>query len=149
MSRPSSGARRQRGCTSQEGPQLRGGFFMRYFPDTSMAAVFQNRLKNTRTRPAWRTRKTPLHGYLVDKDERDGPGACTVPSLERSQKRRHIAIFPPPVRVWVTDLAVLSAGGIDVPINPTNSQKRPVYPREFRGPHLLCGTKDQMNKVLE
>jgi long-chain acyl-CoA synthetase len=51
---------------------------------------------------------------------------------------------------WVTDLAVLSVNGVDVPIYPTNSAREAKYILE-NSEACLCfvGTRDQMNKVLE
>jgi long-chain acyl-CoA synthetase len=125
---------------------------MRYFPETSMAAVFQNRVakyqdkacvaykKNGRyTDISWNRMNEMVRAlgrYLLSKDIKKGD-TIAIFSTNRYEW-------------WVTDLAVLSVNAVDVPVYPTNSAKEAQYILENSEVRIcFVGTKDQMNKVLE
>ncbi len=67
------------------------------------------------------------------------------------QKGDKVAIFSANrYEWWVSDLSILSAGGINVPVYPTNTAKETQYILEDSDARIcFVGTKVQMDKVLE
>jgi long-chain acyl-CoA synthetase len=125
---------------------------MSFFPETSMAAVFQNRVAKYKDKAcvaykingrykeiSWNRMNEmvrALAGFLLSKGTKKGD-TISIFSTNRYEW-------------WVTDLAALSMNAVDVPIYPTNSAKEAHYILD-NSEATMCfvGTKDQMNKVLE
>jgi len=125
---------------------------MRYFPETSMAAVFQNRVEKYKDKACVAYKKNGRYTDIswIRMNEMVRALARFFISKDIT-KGDTVAIFSTNrYEWWVSDLAVLSVNGVDVPIYPTNSAKEAQYILENSGARIcFAGTIDQMNKVLE
>lgn len=124
---------------------------MTFFPETSMAAVFQNRVQKYQdnacvayknngayTRLSWNEMNDMVHAlarFLLSKGVRKGD-TISIFSANRYEW-------------WVADLAVLSLNAADVPIYPTNSAKEARYILDNADVTMcFAGTKDQMSRIV-
>ncbi|HPI93376.1 MAG TPA: long-chain fatty acid--CoA ligase [Deltaproteobacteria bacterium] len=125
---------------------------MTFFPETSMAAVFQNRVQKYKDQALVAYKKdgryTDISWNSMNAMVRELAGFLLSKGIKKGDT---IAIFSTNrYEWWVTDLAALSVNAVDVPIYPTNSSREAQYILE-NSDACMCfvGTKDQMNKVLE
>jgi len=125
---------------------------MRYFPETSMAAVFQNRVEKYKDKACVAYKKNGRYTDISWNQMNEMVRAIARFLLSKNTKKGDtIAIFSTNrYEWWVTDLAVLSVNAIDVPIYPTNSAKEAQYILDNSQASIcFVGTQDQMNKVIE
>jgi long-chain acyl-CoA synthetase len=131
---------------------MRRNYPMRFFPETSMAAVFQNRVQKYKDKACVAYKKNGRYTDISWIQMNGMVRAIARFLLSKDIKKGDtIAIFSTNrYEWWVTDLAVLSVNAVDVPIYPTNSAKEAQYILE-NSESSMCfvGTKDQMDKVLE
>jgi long-chain acyl-CoA synthetase len=125
---------------------------MTYFPETSMAAVFQNRVEKYKDKACVAYKKNGRYTDISWNQMNEMVRRIAWFLLSKDVKKGDtIAIFSTNrYEWWVADLAILSLNAIDVPIYPTNSAKEAQYILENSEARIcFVGTKDQMNKVLE
>ena len=125
---------------------------MRYFPETSMAAVFQNRVEKYKDKACVAYKKNGHYTDISWNQMNEMVRAIARYLLSKDIKKGDtIAIFSTNrYEWWVTDLAVLSVNAVDVPIYPTNSAKESQYILDNSEARIcFVGTKEQMNKVIE
>jgi len=132
---------------------FKGEETMANFQETSMAAIFQNRLEKWSDNPmcaykndkgvyediSWKQMNEmilDLAGYLLSK------------GINIQDK---VALFSPNrYEWWISDIAILSTGAVNVPIYATNSAEEARYVIENSDSKIaICGTKDHLKRVLE
>jgi long-chain acyl-CoA synthetase len=125
---------------------------MTFFPETSMAAVFQNRVQKYGNKACVAYKKagryTPISWHEMNEMVRAMARFLLSKGVRKGEM---ISIFSVNrYEWWVTDLAVLSLNAVDVPVYPTNSAKEARYILDNADVTIcFAGTKDQMSKVLE
>jgi long-chain acyl-CoA synthetase len=125
---------------------------MTFFPETSMAAVFQNRVQKYKDNACVAYKKNGAYTPISWVQMNEMVGALARFLLSKGvQKGDMISIFSANrYEWWVTDLAVLSLNAVDVPIYPTNSAKESRYILDNADVTMcFAGTKDQLMKILE
>jgi len=102
---------------------------MTEFKENSMAAVFQNRVKEFGDRACVAYRKDGVYTDLSWNEMDEKVRACSHYLLSIGIKKNDkVAIFSPNrYEWWVADLAVLSIGAVTVPIYSTNSMEETLY----------------------
>jgi len=125
---------------------------MSFFPETSMAAVFQNRVQKFQDNACVAYKKKGHYTGISWKQMNEMVRRVGRFLLSKGIKKGDtIAIFSANrYEWWVTDLAILSVNAVDVPVYPTNSAKEARYILDNSGASLcFVGTTEQMQKVLD
>lgn len=125
---------------------------MKYFHESSMAAVFQNRVEKYGDNACVAYKRDGSYADISWKEMRSFVEGIACFLLTKGIKKGDtIAIFSANrYEWWVTDLAVLSVNAVDVPIYPTNSAKEASYILDNSGASMcFAGTKEHLDKILE
>jgi long-chain acyl-CoA synthetase len=126
---------------------------MAKYPETSMAAIFQNRVEKfgDKTCVAYKNAQGQYEDISWNKmNEMVWNLGCFL--LSKGVKvLDKVALFSPNrYEWWVTDLAILSTGAANVPIYATNSAEEARYVIENSDSKIcFVGSKEHMSKVLE
>ncbi|MEN6472736.1 MAG: long-chain fatty acid--CoA ligase [Syntrophaceae bacterium] len=126
---------------------------MAKYPENSMAAIFQNRVEEYSTKACVAYKNA--QGQYVDiswNEMNDMVWNLGCFLLSKGvQPLDKVALFSPNrYEWWVSDLAILSTGGVNVPIYATNSAEEARYVIENSDSKLcFVGTKSHMQRVLE
>jgi len=125
---------------------------MAKYPENSMAAVFQNRVEQYATKPcvAYKNAQGQYEDISWDEmNEMVWNLGCFL--LSKGVKPLDkVALFSPNrYEWWVSDLAILSTGAVNVPIYATNSAEEARYVID-NSDSMLCfvGTKSHMERML-
>jgi long-chain acyl-CoA synthetase len=126
---------------------------MAKYPENSMAAIFQNRVEENSTKACVAYKNA--QGQYVDiswneMNEMVWNLGCFLLS-KGIQPLDKVALFSPNrYEWWVSDLAILSTGAVNVPIYATNSSEEARYVIENSDSKLcFVGTKSHMERVLQ
>jgi len=125
---------------------------MEILKDTTMAAVFQQQVAKYGDKPcvAYRTggHYVDLSWSQMNQMVRELAAFLVSRGVQPGDR---VAIFSPNrYEWWVSDLAVLSIGAVDVPIYATNSVAEAKYVLEHSGAKgCLVGTPEHLQKVLQ
>jgi len=125
---------------------------MKYFHESSVAAVFQNRVEKYSDKACVGYKKDGAYTTISWNGMRELVDNIAGFLLSKGiSKGEKIAIFSANrYEWWVTDLATLSINAIDVPIYPTNSAKEASYILDNSEASVcFAGTREQLDKVLE
>src|SRR5512137_1957425 len=126
---------------------------MTKYQETSMGAIFQNRVqeygdknlvKYKNTQGAWEE----LSWNAVNGMVRDIGMFLINRNIQPGDK---VALFSPNrYEWWVADLAIISVGAVNVPIYATNSPEESRYIIENSDSKIcFVGTREHMNKILQ
>jgi long-chain acyl-CoA synthetase len=124
-----------------------------FYEETSMAAIFQNRVQELGVKACVAYKNS--HGVYEDIswDEMNEKvinlGSFLISRGIKSGDK--VALFSPNrYEWWIADLAILSVGAVNVPIYATNSAEEARYIIE-NSDSIMCfvGEKEHMNKILE
>ena len=124
---------------------------MKYFPESSMAAVFQNRVEKYGEAACVAYKKDGAYTDISWRRMREIVENLASFLISRGiEKGDRIAVFSANrYEWWAMDLASLSVNAIDVPIYPTSSAKEACYILENSEASMcFVGTRDQLDKVL-
>jgi len=126
---------------------------MAKYPENSMAAIFQNRVEQNTTKACVAYKNA--QGQYVDiswneMNEMVWNLGCFLLS-KGVQPLDKVALFSPNrYEWWVSDLAILSTGGVNVPIYATNSAEEARYVIDNSDSKLcFVGTKSHLERVLQ
>jgi len=125
---------------------------MAKYPENSMAAVFQNRVEQYATKPcvAYKNAQGQYENISWDEmNEMVWNLGCFL--LSKGVKPLDkVALFSPNrYEWWVSDLAILSTGAVNVPIYATNSAEEARYVIDNSDSKLcFVGTKSHMERML-
>jgi long-chain acyl-CoA synthetase len=126
---------------------------MANYQETSMAAIFQNRLEKWGDKVicAYKNDKGVYEDITwkqMNEMVLDLAGYLLTKGINIQDK---VALFSPNLyQWWVSDLAILSTGAVNVPIYATNSAEEARYVIDNSDSKLaICGTKGHLQKVLE
>jgi len=126
---------------------------MAKYPENSMAAIFQNRVEEYSTKACVAYKNA--QGQYVDiswNEMNDMVWNLGCFLLSKGvQPLDKVALFSPNrYEWWVSDLAILSTGGVNVPIYATNSAEESRYVIDNSDSKLcFVGTKSHMERVLQ
>jgi long-chain acyl-CoA synthetase len=126
---------------------------MAKYQETSMAAIFQNRVEKwgDKAMCAYKNDKG-VYEDLTWKQINEMVLDLAAYLLTRGVNiQDKVALFSPNrYEWWVSDLAILSTGAVNVPIYPTNSAEESRYVIDNSDSKIcIVGTKSHMNKILE
>ncbi len=125
---------------------------MAKFKETSMAAIFQNRVAELGNRACVMFKKDGKWVDLTWNDMNKMVHDLAYYLLSIGVKKGdRIGLFSPNrYEWWVADLAILSIGAVNVPIYATNSAEESEYVLQNSESRLcFVGTKDHMDKILQ
>lgn len=126
---------------------------MANYQETSMAAIFQNRVEKwgDKAMCAYKNDKgvyEDISWKQINEMVFDLAGYLFTKGINIQDK---VALFSPNrYEWWVSDLAILSTGAVNVPIYATNSAEEARYVIDNSDSKIcIVGTKDHLKKVLE
>jgi long-chain acyl-CoA synthetase len=125
---------------------------MAKFKETSMGAIFQNRVEEhgDKTLVIWKNQGKweELSWKKLNEMVRDLGLFLISKGIQPGDK---VALFSPNrYEWWVADLAIISIGAVNVPIYATNSAEESRYVIENSDSKLcFVGTKEHMDKILQ
>ena len=125
---------------------------MAKYPENSMAAIFQNRVEEHTTKACVAYKNA--QGQYVDISWNEMNDmvwnlGCFLLSKGIAPLDKVALFSPNRYEWWVSDLAILSTGGVNVPIYATNSAEETRYVIENSDSKLcFVGTKSHLDRVL-
>jgi long-chain acyl-CoA synthetase len=125
---------------------------MAEYPEISMPAIFQNRAREYDHRTCVYARKSAGVFEAISWHRMNTMVQAMAAFLlsQGVSKGDRIALFAPNrYEWWVADMAILSVGGVNVPIYATNSAQEAAYIIEHSEARLcFTGTREHLDKVL-